>query len=539
MRSLAATSVVCFLLWGLVLGIGVQEHSPKLHIQFVNAKIPANAAEQFALDDAHDNQNYEILRSEAQNYLCHIPHKEQYWSANYQVVPAANLTFELRRNETFLQQALDEIYHTFGLNNCIYVYNLHSGYWTYGYCFGDKIIQFHENLLVFQLTGQHIAEFPNHVYVLGRFKNEKGSYSSSKQQKSGLIQNQSLWKGNNLKTADFSIIDSDVSPFTGASMSELRSQRYIQQSLKMGGICDITNKPRTIEVLYKCDPDSLDAPNIVDTLEVTTCQYQMVISVPGLCKIPELRPHGDEEEITPITCKSIGKEVKDSPSVKFSEYNEIPEPQPKLSLGDMNLIPLGNRFSLGTFKEQPENSLYPVSRMVLVYSGLTTSSHDFLSLAGKMFEKLMETKLAAPVFDGAVQLPLLYQDNFILWFEIYDFYGNFTKLLRVQRDAKEPKNRFYLALVDPESFLDQDGDRFDRPNLPGPFPIWNYETFSRQEEKKELEVEQKVKQEGEQEEQQKGEQAAEQDEAETYTETSTVTVVHTATVVEENVHDEL
>lgn len=480
-------------------GIVLADSNSKLAIQFSDAEIPPQVAQKLVSSDfilntsppiydyKSDVGSYEILRSNNRQYLCHIPEKSLYWSNNTLSVPSSNLTYELRNDANFLRRAIDQIFASFSLKECVYVFNFNSEYWTYAFCFGDKIIQFHENLQHYLKTGQHEPEFPDYVYVLGRFKNEDGKWRSNSRANEK-IKNQSLWKGNNLDVAEFTIIDSDVSPFTSPHLSESRSQRYIQHALKMGGICDLTGEPRTVDVMYKCDPNNRGMVEIVDIREVKTCQYQMIVSLPRLCSIPEFRPSEIEDRVTAINCKSIGEPHENSTELDFYQYKEhhdltyqFPVRKSfKISFADVQLVPLGLGFSIASFKKEPDTpSLYLKNRHILIYNGLPMNQRDFMRHISLAFEQLLGSKMLAPVFDEEVQRPLEFLDTFILWFEIYDFYGQFITMVRVERDGTEEKKRLYISLVDPETMLDQDGDLVEVKDMQAPNGAWNYELFTR------------------------------------------------------------
>lgn len=518
-------------------GIVRADSNPKLAIQFSDAEIPPQVAQKLVssiailntspsiYDYKTDEGSYEILRSSNRLYLCHIPQKSLYWPNNTLSVPSYNLTYELRNDANFMRRAIDQIFASFSLKECVYVYNFNSGYWTYAFCFGDKIIQYHENLQQFLKTGQHEPEFPDYVYVLGRFKDEDGSKRRSKSRDNEKIMNQSLWKGNNLDVSEFTIIDSDVSPFTSGHLSESRSQRYIQHTLKGGGICDLTNEPRTVDVMYKCDPNDRGMVTIVDIQEVKTCQYQMIVSLPRLCNIPEFRPSDIEDRVTAINCKSIGEQHETSTELDFYQYKEHQDltyqfpvrKGSKISFADVQLVPLGLGFSIASFKKELDTpSMYLKNRHILIYNGLPENQRDFMRYISLAFEQLLGSKMLAPVFDGEIQRPLQFLDTFILWFEIYDFYGQFLTMVRVERDGSEEKKLLYISLVDPETMLDQDGDLVEVKSMQAPNGAWNYELFARL------------------------------SDTGTFTETSTVIVIETATAVSEEVaatlelnHDEL
>lgn len=469
------------------------DNYPRLEVQFLDGQIAASKAKsllnggfEVSASPLGDNTaafrgSYEILQSKKGRYLCNVPEKSLYWSNTSLLTPESHLTHQLRNDATFLQEALDQIYASFSLEECVYAFNHNGGYWTYAVCFGDKIIQYHENLQHYLQTGVHEPEYPDYVYVLGRFKD-----GSKRDQKVEKIKNKSLWKGNQLDTSDFNIIDSDVSPFTGGHLSQTRSQRYIQHTLKMGGVCDLTNEPRTINVMYKCDPDNRGVVEIVDIQEVKTCQYQMIVSLPRLCGIPEFRPDNTKDQVTAINCQRIseGNEVEKTAENEQSDrrFSFPITKASKVYFSDLQLFPLGLGFSIGAFKtDKGQSNEYLRNRHVLIYNGLPMGTKDFLKHTSRALEQLLGSRMLAPVFDGNIQPALDYTDTFILWLEIYDFLGNFLTMVRVQRDGSEPRKILLLSLVDPETMLDQDGDLVEISHMQAPNGAWNYELFSQEE----------------------------------------------------------
>ncbi|KAL6939640.1 hypothetical protein ACO0RG_003485 [Hanseniaspora osmophila] len=87
---------------------------------------------------------------------------------------------------------------------------------------------------------------------------------------------------------------------------------YISESYDMGMICEPTNKPRTVEVQYVCDPDiaaaqqsPFRAPGVklLWVKEWKICQYQAKVAVSGLCKIPLLSKATESHSSTKMFCK--------------------------------------------------------------------------------------------------------------------------------------------------------------------------------------------------------------------------------------------
>ncbi|KAL6942170.1 hypothetical protein ACO0QE_003336 [Hanseniaspora vineae] len=87
---------------------------------------------------------------------------------------------------------------------------------------------------------------------------------------------------------------------------------YISELYDMGMICEPTNKPRTVEVQYVCDPDiaaTQESPfrfpdvKLLWVKEWKICQYQAKVAVSGLCKIPLLSKATESHSSTKMFCK--------------------------------------------------------------------------------------------------------------------------------------------------------------------------------------------------------------------------------------------
>merc|ERR1712025_718848 len=95
-----------------------------------------------------------------------------------------------------------------------------------------------------------------------------------------------------------------------------------------GDICDLTGKPRQIEVKLKCK--TADSPSTVTLylLEPKTCEYVLGVESPLVC---DLLPHADPKTgLFPVQIvDSVGRlesrEVVEEVSVKTEDVKEIPQ----------------------------------------------------------------------------------------------------------------------------------------------------------------------------------------------------------------------
>ncbi|TVY36630.1 Protein OS-9-like protein [Lachnellula subtilissima] len=78
--------------------------------------------------------------------------------------------------------------------------------------------------------------------------------------------------------------------------------RYLVQKMEGGTTCDLTGKPRRVEVQFHCNPHVTDRVGYIK--EVTTCSYLMVVYTPRLCNDVAFMPPKDNKA-HPITCRVI------------------------------------------------------------------------------------------------------------------------------------------------------------------------------------------------------------------------------------------
>ncbi|QSZ37562.1 hypothetical protein DSL72_008660 [Monilinia vaccinii-corymbosi] len=168
--------------------------------------------------------------------------------------------------------------------NCLYFV---SGWWSYSFCYNNEITQFHQ-LPAQSGNPQHPpqADPSAQEYVLGRAK--ASSKSTSKEDEWG----------------------NQIEPHTARKpgnqpRSELQVKgdtRYLVQKMEGGTICDLTGKPRQIEVQFHCNPHVTDRIGYIK--EMTTCSYLMVVYTPRLCNdVAFMPPKADKANS--IICKPV------------------------------------------------------------------------------------------------------------------------------------------------------------------------------------------------------------------------------------------
>lgn len=225
-------------------------------------------------------ETYEILSSPPSRYLCSIPTIAPPPELNRTATELAKAeeARELSRASERGWELLNELQGT-----CLYY---GSGWWSYSFCYDKEIVQFHAQATGVQ-GGKPVKEPKTPEYVLGR---TKALPKPQKQQGSNVAENQA----------------GDESKSVAPQNTELQvkgDQRYLVQRLDGGTVCDLTGRPRTIEIQYHCNPNIKDA-QISWIKEVTTCAYLMVVHTERLCDDVAFLPP-KETRAHPISCRTI------------------------------------------------------------------------------------------------------------------------------------------------------------------------------------------------------------------------------------------
>lgn len=221
---------------------------------------------------------YERMWLHDQEYLCTIPIVH---------TPVRNETSEaqeLAEEKKELARATDRGWEL--LQNlegsCLYFV---SGWWSYSFCYNSEVTQFH------QLPPQQgRPQFPPQMdpnyqhYILGKVK-------------SNMKDKEDEW-GNEIE------VHKDQKS-TDPPTTELQVKgdtRYLVQKMEGGTMCDLTGKPRRIEIQYYCNPAVSDVISWIK--EVTTCSYVMVIFTSRLCDDVAFLPP-KESKANVIACAQI------------------------------------------------------------------------------------------------------------------------------------------------------------------------------------------------------------------------------------------
>jgi protein OS-9 len=226
-------------------------------------------------DPAHET--YEIMYLHGEQHLCRIPIVD---------IPPKNETSEAEARaaeQKELARATDRGWELLQdlEGNCLYFV---SGWWSYSFCYNSEITQFHQ---LPPQPGKPLLppqrDPTTKQFVLGKAKGHE-----SKEDEWG---NQiDVRKGKH-----------DNEP-PKTELQVKGDTRYLVQKMEGGTTCDLTGKPRRVEVQYHCNPHVTDRIGYIK--EVTTCSYLMVVYTPRLCNDVAFMPP-KENKANSIICREV------------------------------------------------------------------------------------------------------------------------------------------------------------------------------------------------------------------------------------------
>lgn len=153
-------------------------------------------------------------------------------------------------------------------------YRLES-YWTYELCHGRYVRQYHEEREGKKMKLQE--------YYLGKWN--KTQFAKLNDELSRQEHDKDL------KASD----DVPMKKIDGLNMP------YLQVNMSDGTLCDLNGKPRLTKVLYVCY--SHGKHDIFSLKETSTCEYEVIVLSPLLCKHPRYKPQESGENI--INCHPV------------------------------------------------------------------------------------------------------------------------------------------------------------------------------------------------------------------------------------------
>lgn len=178
-----------------------------------------------------------------------------------------------------------------------------TGWWSYMFCYNSYVKQYHALAVSPQGHQWPPPEDPNTPsYILGSYESLKAH-----------------------------TIEGGAQPTPGDLQTQSETT-FLVQRLDGGTACDLTGKPRKIEVQYHCSPGTPDRIGWIK--ETATCAYQMVVYTSRLCNDVVFQPPKDAYTHT-IECQAImGNDVPVDEHVESTETPQIEDSnQPRIMLG--------------------------------------------------------------------------------------------------------------------------------------------------------------------------------------------------------------
>lgn len=258
------------------------------------------------------SETYEVVNVPPSRYLCAIPVLAPPPAPNQTATDLAKAE-EAKEMSRVSVRGVELVNSLHG--ECMYYV---SGWWSYSFCYGSEIVQFHALTMK---SGKPVKDQQSQEYILGRMLEVtagKKEHQQKKTQNSDLeVQKPS--KGN----------DGDPKDIYDTELQVKGDQKYMVQHLGAGTICDLTNRERTIEIQYHCNPGGT-SDRISWIKEVTTCSYLMEVRTPRLCKEAAFLPP-KPTRAHPISCQLIvGSEEEATKQLENTiepRESEIQQPQ--------------------------------------------------------------------------------------------------------------------------------------------------------------------------------------------------------------------
>ncbi|ODV95367.1 hypothetical protein PACTADRAFT_75862 [Pachysolen tannophilus NRRL Y-2460] len=392
-----------------------------------NSKIAEKDVEHYLKDEWPSNYTYEVIRYSEKDYLCVIPTLEYTLSLEKERLEENDLIFSggfdpanntLKNEKMRLVKKLQLIHRAYAKGiPCIY-YVL--GYWTYSFCFNNQINQFH----------------PSQEDVIKNkiFKPDPNVPSY----KLGMI-------STNFEMDNFELVKSN------GNYDDDNLNTYISQFITDGTLCDITNKPRSTFIQYKCAKNS-EYPKIEGIYEIRTCQYQIEISLPELCDDSFFE--SKRVQSYDIACNLIESGVNEK-----QKMENVNPGHAKINLVEYNLESFGNNlFRIDAKKASTGPSAFITSKITVTNEVLRNDiiqsffsaieSHRlklpkyiWLTLSPKLKNENIDQQ--SPLYkEQSSLMTITPKDNFVYVSKIFDLYGNFLDTFELQFNNGEAWVKF-------------------------------------------------------------------------------------------------
>ena len=228
------------------------------------------------VDDGTTGESVYVRTKENERYLCRIPSKAE---------KASSDETESRAGEVKPADVLAPLTAT---GQCMYDV---QSYWTYEYCPGREIRQYHEEQ-------QNRKRKRTAEYVLGREVPQPES-DSSQTEEAGKVPKRRLGE---------------------------KDYPYYSTWMKDGTPCDVTGTARQTEVLYVCEEQAA-TPQMLSIKETRSCEYEVIVATALLCAIPKYR--APRTEVQQIRCSAAdGSPVKPKAQAEFEKELAVGQSTP-------------------------------------------------------------------------------------------------------------------------------------------------------------------------------------------------------------------
>eukprot|EP00744_Colponema_vietnamica_P008550 GILI01012191.1.p1 GENE.GILI01012191.1~~GILI01012191.1.p1 ORF type:complete len:334 (+),score=33.34 GILI01012191.1:48-1049(+) len=262
-----------------------------------------------------------------------------------------------------------------------------TGWWSYEFCFGDYIRQFHSENGVIKdeffigLTGAVMDE-ESHAHAFLTYQ-KKGSTQVSTR-----IKEEGLWEGINPAGPQYSLV---CDPSLASSLLTNKKGGTVMFNHYDGGTKCENGKRRSATVFYLCDatkqPDpKVRMPIFFDIAETEPCTYQLFV-------------RGDS------MCSMMGLQVPPEPTEeKAEEPKAVKKSDPKYT-GLRTLKEAAVEFYARKPKRQVEDSFQPV---------LNDEHLETVEEPPKLIETTEQQHPQNPFYEFGLDDPLFYEDSFIM-----------------------------------------------------------------------------------------------------------------------------
>ncbi|KAK5132753.1 hypothetical protein LTR08_008638 [Meristemomyces frigidus] len=255
----------------------------------------------------HPQLTHEYMLLNSRRYLCSIPLVAAPPAAA-NATPTATPADDARE----LARATDRGWALLAdmQGNCVYYI---SGWWSYRFCYGQGVKQFHQlppargvpgyppvedtSVVGFEL-GNYVSATAARKGVAGEAKGAGGG---------GETDGKGGWDGHSGVDVSGAGGEAKARPSGQGELVRRGESRYLVQHLSGGTKCDLTGKHRRTEVQFHCNPLASDRIALIK--ETSTCAYLVVIQTPRLCNDVAFLPP-QKAEPNPISCAPVLAEAE-------------------------------------------------------------------------------------------------------------------------------------------------------------------------------------------------------------------------------------